>query len=75
MAGVERKFIIEKLKLFLGEAEVGEGLNKIITSCGLAKKDYYPEEEAMKLIEAMIAEKGFFEFTGRNIKIKLLLDK
>ena len=73
MADIEAGFIVEKLKLFLGEDEIEEGLNKILASCGLIKKDYYQGEEVDKLIKAMIAEGGFFEFIGRNIKAKLLL--
>lgn len=73
MEELERKFIIEKLKLFIGDIEAEEGLNKIIVSSGLPKKDYYSEEEVRKLIETMIAKGGFFEFVARNIKAKLLL--
>ena len=73
MSGVERKFIIDKLKLFIEEKEIEEKLDKILASCGITKQDYHSGEEANKILEAMIAEKGFFEFVARNIKAKLLI--
>jgi len=75
MTGVTMELLKDKLKLFLGEVEVEETLNKIITSSGLARKDFYSGQETEKLLEAMIAVGGFVEFTARNIKVSLLLRK
>lgn len=75
MAEVTLGFLKEKLKLFLGEAEIEEVLNKVISSAGLAKKDSYSGEEIEKLLKAMIAEGGFVEFVARNVKARLLLGK
>ncbi len=73
MASITIGFLKEKLKLFFGEAEVEEALNKTIVSAGLVRKDSYSGEEVEKLLEAMIAQGGFVEFVGRNVKASLLL--
>ena len=73
MSEITIGFLREKLKLFLRESEVEEVLNKVISSAGLAKKESYSGEEVGKIVEAMIAEGGFVEFVGRNIRTRLLL--
>ena len=75
MAELSMSFLKEKLVLFLDEKKVEEILEKIITSAGLAKKWSYPKEEAEKIVERLIAEGGFAEFVGRNIKASLILGK
>jgi len=75
MAELSMSFLKEKLVLFLDEKKVEEILEKVITSAGLAKKSSYPKEEAEKIVERLIAEGGFAEFVGRNIKASLILGK
>jgi ethanolamine ammonia-lyase small subunit len=59
----------------LDEKKVEEILEKVITSAGLEKKSSYSKEEAEKIVERLIAEGGFVEFVGRNIKASLILGK
>lgn len=75
MATITTTYLKEKLKLFLGDAEIEDVYNKIIISKGLIKKDSYSDQELDKIIEAMIEQGGFVEFVARNIKTNLLLGK
>jgi len=75
VSNIATSYLKEKLKLFLGEAEIEEVFNKVTASAGLAKKDSYSDEEIEKLLEAMIAEGGFVAFVARNVKVSLLLGK
>lgn len=75
MAELSMSFLKEKLTLFLGEEKAEETLEKVITSAGLVKKTSYSKEEAEKIVERLIAEGGFVEFVGRNIKASLILSK
>lgn len=75
MSNIATSYLKEKLKLFLGEAEIEEVFNKVIASSGLAKKDSYSDEEIEKLLKSMMVEGGFVEFVARNVKAGLLLGK
>lgn len=75
MAEITLVFLKEKLKLFLGEAEIEEALNKAIASAGLVKKNSYSNKELEKFLEALITQGSFVEFVGRSIKANLLLGK
>lgn len=75
MDEVNRSFLIEKLKLFLGEAGAEEVVDKAAVSAGFGKKENYSKEEMDTILLAMITQGGIPEFVARNAKVSQIFNK
>lgn len=75
MDEVNRSFLIEKLKLFLGDAGAEEVIDRAAVAAGFDKKDNYSQKEMGEIIAAMITQGGIPEFVARNAKVSQIFNK